>query len=175
MRIAVSGTHRSGKTTLVDALDHALPTYTTFDEPYSLLVDEGHGFGHVLGLEDFEVQLERSLMLIEQSDENSVFDRCPADILAYLVTHRDAPLFDPDRWLTRSLAAMEHLDLLVFLPVEEPDRIGHAEVEDLDLRNRVDEELRQIIGGRWGFEPEVLEVAGPATERLRQVLTRLKG
>jgi deoxyadenosine/deoxycytidine kinase len=33
MRIAISGTHRTGKSTLVDALSAHLPTYTTTDEP----------------------------------------------------------------------------------------------------------------------------------------------
>ena len=175
MRIAVSGTHRTGKTTLVDRLHRALPAYVPVDEPYSVLVEEGHEFAQMPGLEDFETQLDRSIDLIAESDENTVFDRCPADILAYLVTHLDARRFDVDTWLPRCLDAMDRLDLIVYVPVEEPDRIGHSEVEDLALRGRVDEELREMLFGRWGFEAEILEVTGAATERLRQVLTHIVG
>ena len=70
---------------------------------------------------------------------------------------------------------MARLDLIVYVPVEEPDRIGHSEVEDLSMRGRVDEELREVLSGRWVFEAEILEVIGAATERLRQVLTHIGG
>ena len=177
MRTAVSGTHRTGKTTLLDRLHRALPAYVPVDEPYSVLVEEGHEFAQMPGLEDFETQLDRSIDLIAESDEDSVFDRCPADIPAYLVTHLDARRIDVDTWLPRCRDAMARLDLIVYVPVEEPDRIGHSEseVEDLSLRGRVDEELREVLSGRWVFEAEILEVIGAATERLRQVLTHIRG
>ena len=42
MKIAVSGTHRTGKSTLVASLQEALPELTTIDEPYDLLLDDGY-------------------------------------------------------------------------------------------------------------------------------------
>lgn len=44
MRIVISGTHFSGKSTLVEALPDALPQYTTIEEPYHLLQEEGYEF-----------------------------------------------------------------------------------------------------------------------------------
>jgi predicted ATPase len=42
MRIAFSGSHRVGKSTLVDRIAEALPTYTAVEEPYYLLEEEGY-------------------------------------------------------------------------------------------------------------------------------------
>jgi hypothetical protein len=44
MRIAVSGAHRTGKTSLVEELGRCLPRYSVTDEPYNLLAEEGHEF-----------------------------------------------------------------------------------------------------------------------------------
>jgi hypothetical protein len=90
MKIAVSATHCTGKTTLVEALHGVLPTSVSIDEPYRLLVDEGHQFPTLPDLEGFELQLERSIQLITDSEEDSVFDRWLADMLAYLITHPDS-------------------------------------------------------------------------------------
>lgn len=45
MRIAVSGAHQTGKTTLIEELSRALPSYGVVDEPYHLLEEEGHAAG----------------------------------------------------------------------------------------------------------------------------------
>jgi len=174
MRIAVSGAHRTGKTTLVEELARSLPNYVAVDEPYHLLEEEGHEFPERPGLEDFELQLERSIESIAESEEDRIFDRCPADILAYLVTHRESESFDVEPWLPRVRSAMERLDLIVFVPVEHPDRVEVPEPDDARLRRRVDEELRDIVlGDRWELGVEALEVAGTPRERARQVLGRL--
>jgi nicotinamide riboside kinase len=41
MRIAISGSHRTGKSTLVSELSALLPTYATVDEPYHLMEEDG--------------------------------------------------------------------------------------------------------------------------------------
>jgi|SRR5262245_30608217 len=171
MRIAVSGTHCTGKTTLVEELQRALPTYEAVDEPYYLLEEEGHEFAEMPSIEDFELQLDRSIKCITDSERDSIFDRCPADFLAYLLTYPESEWFDADHWLPRVLRAMERLDLIIFVPVEDPDRMIVAESENTDLRGRVDRELREILlEDRWGVGVEVMEVTGTVRERVRQVL-----
>src|SRR5207247_11249902 len=81
LRIAVSGAHRTGKTTLVEELVRLLPTYTAIAEPYYFLEEEGHEFAEMPSLEDFELQLERSMKLLAEDGEDLIFDRCPASIL----------------------------------------------------------------------------------------------
>jgi predicted ATPase len=174
MRIAVSGAHRTGKTTLIVGLARALPTYAVADEPYHLLEEEGHVFPEMPSLEDFELQLERSIDCVLASAENQLFDRCPADILAYLASHRDADGFDVEPCLPRLWSAMQLLDQIVFVPIEAPDRVILSGGEDGALRRRVDEELRTIVlEDRWGFGVEAMEVRGPAHERVHQVLAHV--
>jgi AAA domain len=175
MRIAVSGAHRTGKTTLIEELGRILPTYVPVDEPYYLLEEEGYEFSEMPSLEDFELQLERSIECLVDSEENQLFDRCPADILAYLITHQDSDGFDIESWLPRVRAAMQRLDLVVFVPVETPDRIIVVEPEEGELRRRVDEELRDILlEDRWDFGVEAMEVAGESRERARQVMAYIQ-
>lgn len=174
MRIAVSGAHRTGKTTLIEELSRALPAYAVVDEPYYLLEEEGHELAEVPSLEDFELQLERSIQCVADSEENQLFDRCPADMLAYLITHQDSDGFDVDAWLPRVRSAMQRLDLIVFVPVEDPDRVIVSDQEESEPRLLVDEELRDIlIDDRWDFGVEAIEVAGTPRQRARQVLEQV--
>ncbi len=174
MRIAISGAHRTGKTALVEELVRALPSYEVLEEPYHQLEEEGYEFPAMPSLEDFELQLGRSIESILAGGENRIFDRCPADFLAYLLSHEDADGIDGKRWLSRVRPAMRRLDLVVFVPVEDPDRIEASTLEAFDLRRRVDEELQQIVlEDRWDFGIEALEVRGSLRNRARQVLDRL--
>jgi predicted ATPase len=175
MRIAVSGTHRSGKSTLVKELSNALPQYSTVEEPYHLLAEEGYEFAELPSIEDFELQLERSIECLGESEPNVLFDRCPADLLAYLLTHPEAEAFDLEEWLPRAQAAMDTLDLIVFLPVEERDRITLSSSEDTELRRQVDEKLQEILlENPFDFDVEVLEVTGALDTRVQQVMAYLR-
>ena len=175
MRIAVSGTHFSGKSTLVEELSAALPEYSTVDEPYSLLEEEGHAFADPPSLEDFELQLERSITCLASAERNVLFDRCPVDFLGYLLTHPDADAFEIEAWLPRIRAALQTLDLIVFVPVEGRDRIALPRSQDASFRARVDERLNDILAeDSLDLDVEVLQVEGPVPKRLRQVLTRLR-
>ncbi len=175
MRMAVSGAHRTGKTTLLAELSRSLPAFCTVDEPYHLLEEEGHEFAEMPSLEDFELQLERSIESLVESEEDCLFDRCPADILAYLRVHDDSEAFDVDRWLARVRNAMQRLDLIVFVPIENPDRVSLSASDHRRLRRRVDEELQEIVlDDRWSFGVPAIEVAGSVSERARQVLAYLR-
>lgn len=144
------------------------------DEPYYLLEEEGHEFAEMPSLEDFELQLERSIQCIADSEDNQIFDRCPADMLAYLMTHPDSDGFNVEAWLPRVQGAMQRLDLIVFVPIEEPDRVVVSDPEESELRRLVDEELRDIIvDDRWDFGVEAIEVAGSSRQRARQVMAHL--
>jgi len=174
MRIAVSGTHFSGKSTLVEALSEALPQYTTIDEPYHLLQEEGYEFAEMPSIEDFELQLERSIESMDEIAPNIIFDRCPADILGYLLSHTDVEAFDLEEWLPRVQTAIRKLDLLVFLPMEEPDRIVLPLSQDAAYRQRVDEKLKEmILENSFDLEVDVLEVTGSPKTRVELVLAHI--
>jgi broad-specificity NMP kinase len=64
MRIAVTGTHGSGKTTLVDDFTSADGRYESVPEPYWLLAQNGVPFADGATAADLEEQLRRSCTLI---------------------------------------------------------------------------------------------------------------
>ena len=173
MRIAISGTHQAGKTTLAEALTDALPGHRLVPEPYRALEDEGHEFGDMPSLEDFELMLARSCESLESAEANLVFDRCPLDVLAYLQTHEDAEAFTLEPWLPRIEAVMATLDLVVFVPIEQPDRVAVPRSEAA-LRAEVDDVLRAaVLDDAYDLELPVLEVAGAPAARLQQVMAHL--
>ena len=83
MRIAVIGTHGTGKTTLVEDIVAAAKGYESVPEPYWLLAQQGVVFADGPSVADLEEQLKQSCALILATSETDVvFDRCPLDLLA---------------------------------------------------------------------------------------------
>jgi AAA domain-containing protein len=174
VRIAVSGAHGTGKSTLIADLARNLPGYALGEESYYALMAEGHVFAARPSREEFELLLERSCnSLVANGAPNLLVDRCPADYLGYLVA-APGPLSDVlDRWFERASTAMRTLDLVVFVPVEDPDRIDPSAIEHRRLRRRADDALREIVvEDTWGFMPPVVEVTGTTDARVKQVLDR---
>ena len=125
MRIAVSGTHFSGKTTLINALSTKLHGYEIFEEPYHVLEESGYDFSDPPSIEDFEKQLECSTELIKSSPKKTIFDRSPIDFLAYALvkSEEDHDQCDMESWQTQIENVISDIDVLIFLPIEYPDSI----------------------------------------------------
>jgi len=175
MRIAISGTHFSGKTTLVEVLSEAFPQHIVVEEPYYQLAEEGHEFAELPSIEDFELMLERSIENLDESSKNTIFDRCPADILGYLLSHTDVEVFNLKEWLPRVQSAISKLDLVTFLPIEKPDRIVLPLSQDVDYRKRVDVMLQEIIiENKFDFTVDVVEVTGSPEKRVEQILAHIR-
>lgn len=176
VRIAIAGSHRVGKSALVDELAAALPGYATVDEPYVAMAEDGHEFADPPTREDFEAQLGHALASLAEAAPRALFDRSPVDLLAYLTEHDEADDDDADAWLPRVRAAVETLDLIVFVPIEAPDRIAAAGQDDHPAwRRRVDARLRALlVEGEIGADVEVLEVHGSVARRAQAVLARVR-
>jgi hypothetical protein len=171
VRIAFSGAHRVGKSTLIEAIADALGGYTTVDEPYHLLEEDGYEFAHPPSREDFEAQLERSLAALEEGEQDVLFDRCPLDLVAYLTIDDDE--FDPEPLLPRIRTAMGTLDLVVYVPIE--GRVAVPSEEDADYRRAVDDKLRGLlVDDVLGLEMDILTVGGDLQSRIAQVVARMK-
>lgn len=180
MRIAISGTHFSGKSTLIASLLEKLPDYTSIDEPYHLLEEEGYESSLPPSLEDFEQHLIRSINVIKESQNNTIFDRCPLDYLAYAQAIAETSSFenpiDTESWIHIMEDAIQLLDLIVFIPLENPDRIPVPASEDLKLRANVDKKLQEILLNdslEILDKTEVLEVTGILEKRARIVISKL--
>jgi hypothetical protein len=147
MRIAVSGTHRTGKSTLVAALGDSLPGYRTVAEPYELLAERGYDAADPPDVDDFVIQLKQSLTTLRRPSPNLILDRCPLDFLGYIAASPGGDRFDPEAWRAPLERAMHSLDLVVFLPADPAyDPPGLVDGEDAAFRLAVDAELRDIVG-----------------------------
>ena len=170
MRVACSGSHRVGKSSLLDAVADARPGYELVDEPYHLLEDDGYEFAHPPGLDDYVVQRRRSIAELRRAGPDVLLDRAPVDFVAYLL----AIGVDVSQVVERAASAMARLDLVVLVPVEEPDRVTLSADEDPRLRRAVDDELAQLLlDDDFGEGLEVLVVHGDLAARTAQVLERI--
>jgi hypothetical protein len=176
VRIAVSGTHGTGKSSLVDALGGHLPHHTTVPEPYEVLEERGYVFAHPPGVEDFVVQLRQSIITLRRRSPNLIFDRCPLDFLGYIAASPEADRFDLDVWREPIRDAMTRLDLVVALPAD-PRHDPVNLTSDAVFRRAVDQELRDIVAGD-GFDlcegVEILVLDGPWDRRVATVLAHIE-
>lgn len=182
MRLAVSGAHGVGKTTLIDDFVAAHPGYAREEEPYWALAQQGVVFADGATIPDLEEQLGASagLILARADDRDIVFDRCPVDFIAYLeVTAAGEGIeWTPSgRLLARIDQAIATLDLLVFVPLTRPDEIA-VRIERPKLRAKVDQELAAMLredtlslfeSGR----PRLVEISGSRTERVDRLTAAL--
>jgi hypothetical protein len=174
MRIGISGTHGTGKTTLADALCAHLPGHVTADEPYYLLEEEGYEFSFPPSPDDYRALLAHSLRCLSDPPPRIVFDRTPLDYLAYLAAIGVNAEREADAPALRT--ALARLDLLV-LTVITPDTEQTLPAQDLpELRARMNDALIDLVYAdpldAWGEVP-VLELNGPLDNRLPAVLTAL--
>ena len=184
MRIAVSGTHCCGKSTLVAAFLRDHVDYAHEPEAYEALQDVlGEAFAAEPSAEDFYRQLEYHVARLAEhpQDARVIFERCAVDYLAYLLALADLGRETADaglakRALTMTRDAVRKLDLIVFVRAEDDDA---PESEDPELRRAVDARLEGLLvdddlGMLAAGRPEVLEVFGRTAQRLCAIRARLR-
>jgi len=167
MRIAVSGTHGVGKSTLIDAFLRRHPEFVHEPEPYTVMVEDlGEEFSAEPNVENFRRQLEFNIERLSQhaAGENVIYERCPVDFLAYVhaLDRKGA-----EALLERVSDAMQHLDLIVYLPLDE--RTGEPEFPK--LQRAVDHRLSSIFrDDEFGIVSStnaiIVEAEGPTDHRL---------
>ncbi|WEK34259.1 MAG: AAA family ATPase [Candidatus Pseudobacter hemicellulosilyticus] len=168
MRIAIIGAHRVGKTTLAEELLDRLPGYTLEMEPYHELEAAGYEFSATPGAEDFIKQFHYSARQVVRAGDNVIFDRCVIDILAYL--HASEPERNIQSLFEKAQAIIADIDLLVFVPVEEPDLIPVQDADLPELREMVNE-LLYVWMGDW--DVETIEVSGTLSDRCDLVMAKI--
>jgi hypothetical protein len=182
MRIAVTGTHCSGKTTLIDDFVEAYPEYRAEPEPYDLLNELGEEFPAQPSAEDFLRQLETGLThwsALRRGDR-VICERSPYDFLAYLraltdLGREDAECFDTALEWVRDAGPL--FDLVVYLPLGQPS-IRVSDAEDPELRAAMDAWLGGIlVDDSLGLLDEgaqsVCVASGPRNARLDAVRAHL--
>ena len=176
MRVGISGTHGTGKTTLAQALCTHLPGHLAADEPYYLLAEQGYEFAFPPSPEDYRALLACSARSLAAPPRppGMIFDRTPLDYLAYLA----AAGADPSEQADRSTLgpAFARLDLLVITPIT-PETERALPAADLPgLRTRMNDALLDLVYEdplkAWEGLP-VLELTGPLDGRVAAVLAAL--
>lgn len=177
MRIALSGTHCSGKTTLAHDFAAAHRDYVPIPEPYELL---GELYDDPTA-DDFHRQLEVSVETLRGCGPgaNAIAERSPLDFLAYILALHDLrrgsrsfPPIEPAVALAAS--GLAHIDLLVVLPLNDSDGIACPDDEDVELRDAMNERLLELITTDEfdllsGGNVRVIEVEGTPRQRLAAV------
>lgn len=181
MRIAVSGTHCCGKSTLINDFLLRHPDFDHEPEPYAVLVEQyGEVFAAEPTLDDFYRQLEFNVDRLRRhrSGDRVIYERCPVDFLAYSLALCDLGRpRDTERLVEDSLAivsaALDHLDLIVFLPLDDlDDGSTIPDSEDSELRSEVNSRLVGIfyhddLNVFATNRPAFLEARGSTAQRLK--------
>ena len=152
MRLAVSGSHGTGKSTLIAAFLGKRPEYRHEPEAFETLGDDVElaesGKPTAAAL---RALLDYTLAAVEShaSDSSVVFERSPVDYLAYAAASRRAWRGEAvaeflSAYVPLVRASLRGLDLIAYLPVS-PDGPEARPGESAGFRRRVDRQLRRAL------------------------------
>jgi hypothetical protein len=171
MRIVISGTHASGKSTLVSDFALRHPEFAVLPDPFDL-VDE---LWDSPNASSFATQLRISADRLDPREwpGNLIAERGPIDFLAYLLALEELTgpsssrqLLERSTEITRE--ALIHVDLLVVLPLTATDPIEVGIDEHPELRDTMNDILLDLIGDSdlIGQGLKVAEITGDRDRRL---------
>ncbi|NNC11742.1 AAA family ATPase [Planctomonas sp. JC2975] len=171
MRIVVSGTHASGKSTLISDFALRHPDFAVLPDPFDLIDETWDGPGPAMFAAQLRVAADR--LRSDEFEGNLIAERGPLDFLAYLLaleelTGSSASSDRLEQWTSVTREALSTVDLLVVLPLTTSDPIAVDPEEGLELRDAMNDMLLELIddpdliGGR----PRVVEIVGGRSERL---------
>ena len=183
MRIAVSGSHSTGKSTLIAAFLDRCPGCLHEPEAFETLGDDVElteaGEPAPDGL---AALLRYTVSRLEGHEPGArvVFERSPADYLAYAAASRGAAWKAARREFLATHVpivrkALERLDVIAYLPVSATGPAQARPGEDARFRRRVDECLRRaLLDDEYdlfaGRGPVVRELPARADQRLAALL-----
>ncbi len=181
MRIAVSGTHFIGKSTLIEDFIEKHPSYSCEIEPYYKLQDEKAELPLEPCLDSFLEQLDYSINQLNEykNEQNIIFDRCPVDFLAYAMCELDQDSIDiNDSEISERFsdvkAALNNLDLIIFLPITKECSIEYTE-ENPAYRRAADKCFKKLyredicdVFPQYDH-PKIIEISGDRVTRLRKL------
>ncbi|GAA2226144.1 ATP-binding protein [Herbiconiux moechotypicola] len=174
MRIVVSGTHASGKSTLVSDFALLYPAFSVLPDPFELIDEAWDG----PGASSFARQLRLSAARLDPTETpgDLIAERGPIDFLAYLLAF-DALDRMPESpgLLARSAEvtrdALRHVDLVVLLPLAPADGISIGVDEDPALRDAMNDALLDLVNDDDIVDEgvTVMEITGDRDRRLRML------
>jgi hypothetical protein len=184
MRVAVAGSHSTGKSTLIAAFVARRPEYVHEAEAYEALAADIDIVSDGPTPEGMAALLEYTIAALSSHPPGAcvVFERSPVDYLAYAAASRR--LWTPsvaDDFLAKYRpvvqAAIRDLDLIAFVPVVRGGPVLGRPGEDDRFRRRVDEHLRRALMDDdldlfEGDTPIVVELPQVPEQQLAELLRR---
>ncbi len=190
MRIAISGSHSLGKSTLVHQWVGSHGNYRREEEPYRALGLHGP---YEIRFREASTRLQNGIQLYycisrvhryDQPGEAVIFDRSPVDYIAYSQYTANQGQSDIDQDFVDSMLpavreSLDHLDILAFVPRTErwPVEMEADGIRPVDhgYRDEVDAIFKQIYRqGRFAVMPPhraplLVELWGPTEQRIEQL------
>jgi hypothetical protein len=190
MRIAISGSHSLGKSTVVNEWVAKNPAFLREEEPYRALGLYGP---YEILFRDASTKLHNGIQMYYnisriyrygEYTDNVIFDRAPVDYIAYSQYTANQGSTDIDDAFVESMVpavreSMDHLDILAFVPKSDawPVEMEADGIRPVDhaYRDEVDAIFKQIYReGRFQVLPErnrplLVELWGPREQRLNQL------
>lgn len=173
MLVVISGTHASGKSTLISDFVARHPEFTVLPDPFEMLDEAEIDLSNDIFFDQLQVASAR---LRELADGRSwIAERGPLDFLAYLdaLVALRRPTRSPDLFARgREIAAdgMAHVDLLVLLPLTDADEIEVPDDEDPELRDAMNDSLLELADDPdLVGDATVIEITGSPASRLAQL------
>ena len=176
MRIAVSGAHGVGKTTLCNDLAKAL---REGDKSAEVVTNVGRHL-HAAGIpvnkgtkeEQYPLFLEKHLvnLLAEYGSEFVIYDRTMVDTIAYGVANGN---LDP-RWISFLLKAapqfLNAIDAYFYIPIEFPIEDDGLRATEIDYQLQVD---RAVVDILKQCRPNMIRLGGSREERVAQAMRNI--
>ena len=171
VRIVVSGTHASGKSTLIADFALRHPAYCVLPDPFELLDETDDAPSAALFARQLRISAER--LTRSPGHAHLIAERGPLDFLAYLLalaelTGRPLGAEFLQQAIARAAEALRTIDLLVVLPLTAEDGLPVGADEHLELRAAMNEELQELLDepDLMGTSLLVAEITGTPDERL---------
>lgn len=180
MRIVVSGTHASGKSTLISDFALRNPEFEVLPDPFEL-VDE-HDDAPAASLFARQLRIAADRLTAENHGLDLIAERGPLDFLAYLLALEELTGAELDegvheRMRHRTAEALSTIDLLVVLPLTAADHIHVGGDEHLELRDAMNDTLLELIDDRDLVDPSVTvaEITGSPQARVAALEALIDG
>lgn len=171
MRIVVSGTHGTGKSTLISDVVRRHPEFIVLPDPFELLDEMNDAPTARMFAAQLRLSAER--LIADDGEQSVIAERGPLDFLAYLLALAELGMTAVDdtmleRTVSLTAETLTTIDLLVVLPLTDSNPIRLGSDEHLELRDVMNDVLLELID-----DPDVVptglavaELVGTPTQRL---------
>jgi hypothetical protein len=181
LRVAVAGSHGTGKSTLIAAFLARCPHYRHEPEAFESLADDiDLTISEGPTADGLKALLDHTISAVSAHPPGTfvVFERSPVDYLAYAAASRSWPRGSVasflETFVPRVEKSLRNLDLIVLLPISKA--LPALDGENPHFRRRVDEALRcALVDDDYNLfrdqdSPRVVELSPPSARQLAELI-----